>query len=282
MLHQRPDRFLEASKKTQRHESIAHVLSRRHSPVARRSRACASASPTTTVSALPVPTTRGPSSSSTTRTGTSGIGAAGSPSSPRSAVRTSRAIASSLAETSPGRSIDVSHSAAAAGSDSASVPALTSTVLRKSSRSTTPAYADWGLRIRVNTVILILTVLIDRGGRDGIRRDVDGAGEEGVGGPAARGVRAAPLPTRPAPRRQRDAARRLPAGDGRVSPRLQAVVVNAADPPALAEFWGELLGVPVTQSDPDWAQLEAHLAFQSDPSTKNGPNRLHFDIRVDD
>jgi len=64
--------------------------------------------------------------------------------------------------------------------------------------------------------------------------------------------------------------------------RLTAVVVNAADPPALAAFWAGVLGVPVVESGRDWAQLDGSLAFQSDPSPKQAPNRLHLDIRVDD
>ena len=64
--------------------------------------------------------------------------------------------------------------------------------------------------------------------------------------------------------------------------RLNAVVVNAADPPALASFWAGVLGVPVVESGPDWAQLDGSLAFQSDPAPKAAPNRLHLDVRVDD
>jgi catechol 2,3-dioxygenase-like lactoylglutathione lyase family enzyme len=67
-----------------------------------------------------------------------------------------------------------------------------------------------------------------------------------------------------------------------VSGQLAAVVVNAADPPALARFWAGLLGVPVVDSGPDWAQLEGSLAFQSDPAPKHGPNRLHLDVKVSD
>jgi predicted enzyme related to lactoylglutathione lyase len=64
--------------------------------------------------------------------------------------------------------------------------------------------------------------------------------------------------------------------------RLNAVVVNAADPPALATFWAGVLGVPVVESSPEWAQLEGSLAFQSDPAPKSAPNRLHLDVRVAD
>jgi catechol 2,3-dioxygenase-like lactoylglutathione lyase family enzyme len=64
--------------------------------------------------------------------------------------------------------------------------------------------------------------------------------------------------------------------------QLSAVVVNAADPPALAAFWAGVLGTPVVESRPDWAQLEGSLAFQSDPAPKHGPNRLHLDVLVAD
>lgn len=63
---------------------------------------------------------------------------------------------------------------------------------------------------------------------------------------------------------------------------LQAIVVNAADPPALAVFWAGVLGVAVVESDENWAQLDGTLAFQRDPVAKLGPNRLHLDVRVDD
>ena len=63
---------------------------------------------------------------------------------------------------------------------------------------------------------------------------------------------------------------------------LQAVVINAADPPALAVFWAGVLGVDVAESDDDWAQLKGSLAFQRDPVPKAGPNRVHLDVRVDD
>jgi predicted enzyme related to lactoylglutathione lyase len=63
---------------------------------------------------------------------------------------------------------------------------------------------------------------------------------------------------------------------------LQTIVVNAADPPALAVFWAGLLGVEVVESTDDWAQLDGTLAFQRDPTPKAGPNRLHLDVKVDD
>jgi predicted enzyme related to lactoylglutathione lyase len=63
---------------------------------------------------------------------------------------------------------------------------------------------------------------------------------------------------------------------------LQAVVINAADPPALAVFWSGLLGEEVAESTEDWARLAGSLAFQRDPQPKAGPNRLHLDVRVED
>jgi predicted enzyme related to lactoylglutathione lyase len=64
--------------------------------------------------------------------------------------------------------------------------------------------------------------------------------------------------------------------------RLGNVVINALDPPAQATFWADLLGVATTESGSNWAQLEGSLAFQSDPVPKEGPNRLHLDVQVDD
>jgi predicted enzyme related to lactoylglutathione lyase len=63
--------------------------------------------------------------------------------------------------------------------------------------------------------------------------------------------------------------------------RLQTVVINAADPPALAVFWAGVLGVDVVESTEDWAQVEG-VGFQRDPVAKVGPNRLHLDVKVDD
>jgi predicted enzyme related to lactoylglutathione lyase len=67
-----------------------------------------------------------------------------------------------------------------------------------------------------------------------------------------------------------------------VTGRLNAIVINAADPPALAGFWSAVLDSPVVETGPDWAQLADVLAFQSDRVPKAGPNRLHLDVRVDD
>ncbi len=67
---------------------------------------------------------------------------------------------------------------------------------------------------------------------------------------------------------------------------IQEVVVDCADPAALSEFWGALLGVRRAVRDPAWAVVDATpvlLAFQAVPEPKSYPkNRLHLDVEVDD
>jgi catechol 2,3-dioxygenase-like lactoylglutathione lyase family enzyme len=82
------------------------------------------------------------------------------------------------------------------------------------------------------------------------------------------------------------------------SPRfsLATVVLDCPDAHELADFYGKLLGWPVTLSEPDWVLLRAPdggtgLSFQSEvdyrpPVWPEGPGEqqkmLHLDIRVDD
>ncbi len=69
---------------------------------------------------------------------------------------------------------------------------------------------------------------------------------------------------------------------------LRAVVVDAADPSRVAEFWQAVLGVGVVEVAPDWIQLEpdrggAFLAFE--PAASGQPPtgfRTRPDIEVDD
>ncbi|MFJ9555932.1 VOC family protein [Nocardiopsis sp. NPDC101807] len=77
--------------------------------------------------------------------------------------------------------------------------------------------------------------------------------------------------------------------------RLRTIAINCPDPAALAGFYSELLGLPVTHEDADgsWVEIGGgagpHLAFQlatdhrppawPDPER---PQQMHFDIRVDD
>ena len=69
---------------------------------------------------------------------------------------------------------------------------------------------------------------------------------------------------------------------------LRAVVVDAADPGRLAEFWQAVLGVGVVEAESDWIQLEpdrggAFLAFEPAPAG-DAPRgfRTRPDIEVDD
>jgi catechol 2,3-dioxygenase-like lactoylglutathione lyase family enzyme len=76
--------------------------------------------------------------------------------------------------------------------------------------------------------------------------------------------------------------------------RLHHVVVDCADPGALASFYSALLGLPVTYRSDDWVVVAADettsgLAFQlardheppvwGDPSH---PQQVHLDVMVDD
>jgi predicted enzyme related to lactoylglutathione lyase len=69
---------------------------------------------------------------------------------------------------------------------------------------------------------------------------------------------------------------------------LRAVVVDAADPARLAEFWQAVLGVGVVEHESDWIQLEpdrggAFLAFEPAPTGKTpGGFGTRPDIEVDD
>jgi hypothetical protein len=78
--------------------------------------------------------------------------------------------------------------------------------------------------------------------------------------------------------------------------QLTATVLDAPDPRALAEFYGQLLGWPIGTDEPDWVTLRppgggAGLSFQLEkayvrPTWPAGPEdqqmQLHLDIEVDD
>jgi predicted enzyme related to lactoylglutathione lyase len=70
--------------------------------------------------------------------------------------------------------------------------------------------------------------------------------------------------------------------------RLRAVVVDAADPPALAEFWRAVLGVGTVEHAPDWIQLKpdrsgTFFAFEpAPPGAAPTGFRTRPDIEVDD
>ncbi|MFJ3637396.1 VOC family protein [Streptomyces sp. NPDC090112] len=64
--------------------------------------------------------------------------------------------------------------------------------------------------------------------------------------------------------------------------RINALIVDAADPERLAAFWSVLLGRPVVgRMGPHvWLQREngLGLGFQLTDTPKSGKNRMHFDI----
>jgi predicted enzyme related to lactoylglutathione lyase len=78
--------------------------------------------------------------------------------------------------------------------------------------------------------------------------------------------------------------------------QLTATVLDAPDPRALAEFYGQLLGWPIGTDEPDWVTLRppaggAGLSFQREPvyarptwpaSPGKQQMQLHLDIEVDD
>ena len=70
-----------------------------------------------------------------------------------------------------------------------------------------------------------------------------------------------------------------------VSTRLYSVVVDAADPPALARFWSGATGWPITLEEPDEVVVEPPdgepgiaLVFGSTTDPKVVKNRVHIDL----
>lgn len=71
-----------------------------------------------------------------------------------------------------------------------------------------------------------------------------------------------------------------------MKPRIQEIVVDCADPRALAPFWAALLETRWAALDESWAMVDADpllLAFQRVPEPKSSPkNRVHIDVQVAD
>jgi predicted enzyme related to lactoylglutathione lyase len=68
---------------------------------------------------------------------------------------------------------------------------------------------------------------------------------------------------------------------------LHEIVVDCANPLALARFWQALIGGEVIEETDDWVVLDGdddgfYIAFQGVPERKSGKNRLHIDVDVDD
>ncbi|HZC26586.1 MAG TPA: VOC family protein [Actinopolymorphaceae bacterium] len=76
--------------------------------------------------------------------------------------------------------------------------------------------------------------------------------------------------------------------------RLHHVIVDCPDPAALAGFYSELLGLPVTYQSDDFAVVSANdttsgVAFQLAPDNQppdwpdpERPQQIHLDVMVDD
>ncbi|MGH3744128.1 MAG: VOC family protein [Mycobacteriales bacterium] len=76
--------------------------------------------------------------------------------------------------------------------------------------------------------------------------------------------------------------------------RLHHVVVDCPRPEELAEFYSELLGLPVTYRSPDWvvvsgSEQSSGIAFQLAPDHRPPrwpdparPQQFHLDVMVDD
>jgi catechol 2,3-dioxygenase-like lactoylglutathione lyase family enzyme len=76
--------------------------------------------------------------------------------------------------------------------------------------------------------------------------------------------------------------------------RLHHVVIDCPDPRALAGFYSELLGLPVTYTSDDWVVVSADdttsgVAFQLAPDHRpprwpdpEAPQQFHLDVMVDD
>ena len=68
--------------------------------------------------------------------------------------------------------------------------------------------------------------------------------------------------------------------------KVQGVIIDCADPHALAHFWSLLLDAPVGRDEPGWATVDAanvRIAFQQVPEGKASPkNRVHVDLDTDD
>lgn len=76
--------------------------------------------------------------------------------------------------------------------------------------------------------------------------------------------------------------------------RLHHVVIDCPDPEALAGFYSELIGLPVTYRSPDWVVIAQNdttsgIAFQLAPDHQppewgnpERPQQYHVDVMVDD
>lgn len=68
--------------------------------------------------------------------------------------------------------------------------------------------------------------------------------------------------------------------------RIDEVVIDCAQPLALAQFWAGVLGGEAVFRYDEWCYVDppgwTRLAFQRVPETKQTKNRLHLDVEVAD
>lgn len=67
--------------------------------------------------------------------------------------------------------------------------------------------------------------------------------------------------------------------------RLFELVLDCADPPALARFYASLLGARLRHDGPQWSSIAADpviIGFQRVPEGKAAKNRCHPDFAADD
>ena len=67
---------------------------------------------------------------------------------------------------------------------------------------------------------------------------------------------------------------------------IDEVVIDCADPNALASFWAQVLGGEPVERDEAWSYVRppgwTQLSFQKVPEAKTVKNRLHLDVLVAD
>jgi predicted enzyme related to lactoylglutathione lyase len=70
--------------------------------------------------------------------------------------------------------------------------------------------------------------------------------------------------------------------------RVAMVVIDCAEPGALAEFWSKATGYAVQSSDDEWAWIRSEddaaveIGFQRVPESKTVKNRVHIDLHSHD
>jgi catechol-2,3-dioxygenase len=68
--------------------------------------------------------------------------------------------------------------------------------------------------------------------------------------------------------------------------RFTELVVDANDPPALADFWSQVLGYQVSDTSDQWVEIKGPqpptLLFAKVPEAKTVKNRVHIDVNPTD